>query len=430
MLYGFGVMTCDEYYRSHPDPATPDRCRLTSIQASTARSFALLAAATTTFGLVNLFYTGWAIKRWGVKMALLGSVFCSAVRLAIQNVGIQHGAGVGIIIIQCSQVITVVGGPAGYLLALNTFGAEVVAPAERTATLGRLQGCALIGTAVGYLGGGLLSDALGLIAPFRATLLLFLLSSCYIAILLPRIHPPLEKPGSSPSVFDPLRMFAPSRWRLTDGRIQKEYGIILLGLGAFMALLATGYIPVLLQMYATDVLDFGTTKNGWLVSSNSLIRGAFLTFAFPAIISRGRKWMDPGDGEESYEFDLLYCRWSILVDGVLTALASFTCREWQIFVVAAVLPLAAGTGSSARGTILQMCSPTERADALNAISLVEMAANLATVGLFGYIFSAFAAMGQPSWTFVVNGAVALAAFTILALARFPPRGSTRVDAAE
>ena len=70
--------------------------------------------------------------------------------------------------------------------------------------------------------------------------------------------------------------------------MQREYGILLLGAGAFIALLATGYIPTLLQLYATDVLDFGTTENGWLISINSLIRGVYLTFAFPWIITNGR----------------------------------------------------------------------------------------------------------------------------------------------
>lgn len=50
---------------------------------------------------------------------------------------------VGILIIQLSQIITVIGGPAGYLLALNSFATEVVLPNERTATIGRLTGCAM-----------------------------------------------------------------------------------------------------------------------------------------------------------------------------------------------------------------------------------------------------------------------------------------------
>lgn len=478
LIYVFGLMTCEEYYKTHDDPGFgyPGRCQHPDIEASTARAVALLGAGTTLFGVINLFFTGWSIKRFGIKTALLTSVLWPAVRLAIQNVGVQTGAGLGIIIIQCSQIITMVGGPAGYLLALNSFATEVVQSEARTATLGRLQGVAFFGTSLGYLVGGLLSDVFGTIAPFRVTLGLFLLSTIYVYLCLPRLPnnitpEQLKKTASISAFFEPLKMFVPRKWILTDGRVRKQYGILLLGCGAFLALLATGYIPVLLQMYATDVLGFGTTENGWLISLNSLIRGVFLTFAFPAIISNGRAWLDrrqetkdklsrrgstipdlpidpeefqpgpiegeseqepveppkPRSGEEeSFHFDLMYTRYSILVDGVLTGLATFAREGWQLYIVAIVLPLAAGTGSAAKGTILQMCSPSERADALSAISLIEMVARLATTGLFGYIFSAFASIGQPRLTFVANGAVAILSFIVLLFTRFPPEGARRV----
>ncbi|KAF2166355.1 hypothetical protein M409DRAFT_55197 [Zasmidium cellare ATCC 36951] len=485
LIYVIGLMTCEEYYKTHPDPGDVlGRCRNPTIEAGTAQSVALLGAGTTLFGVVNLFFTGWSIKRFGIKSALMTSVLWPAVRLAVQNVGVQTGGGLGIIIIQLSQAITIFGGPAGYLLALNSFATEIVKPAERTATLGRLQGVAFFGTSLGYLTGGLLSDIFGTIAPFRVTLGLFVISTLYVWLFLPwlpnNITPEqLKKTASLSAFFEPLKMFVPRKWVLQDGRVKREHGILLLGAGAFLALLATGYIPVLLQMYATDVLDFGTTENGWLIALNSLVRGLFLTFAFPAIITNGRKWLDrrrrlpqsdkltrehststipdiptdpntiepgpieaetdlepteppqpsPGE-EESFQFDLLYARYSILIDGILTALATFATQGWQLYIVAFVLPLAAGTGSAAKGTILQMCSQRERADALSAISLVEMVARLTATAVFGLVFSAFAEEGRPNLTFLANGALAVVAFLTLLVTRFPPRGARRVEEVE
>jgi hypothetical protein len=46
-----------------------------------------------------------------------------------------------------------------------------------------------------------------------------------------------------------------------------------------------------------------------------------------------------------------------------------------------------------------MCPPSQRADALNALTLVENFARLSTLGLFGFIFSALAEIGQPHITF-------------------------------
>lgn len=236
-----------------------------------------------------------------------------------------------------------------------------------------------------------------------------------------------------------------------------------------LRILMLSSIPVLLQMYSTDVLGFGTTENGWLISLNAMVRGLFLTFAFPVLISRGRAWIDrrqtttdkisreesaipdlpartgdfepgpmgenvepiepqkpPVGEEESFVFDLYYTRYSILVDGILTGLATFTSKGSHMFIIAVMLPLAAGTGSAAKGTILQMCAPEERADALSAISLVEMVGRLSSTGVFGLIFSAFATIGKPYLTFTCNAGVAVLAFAVLFCAKFPPRGSKRV----
>lgn len=475
LIYVFGLMTCDEYYAHHPgDPgAAYQHCKVHQIEANTARSVALLGASTTMFGVINLFFTGWTMKAFGVKKALQLSVFFPAVRLAIQNFGVETGAGLGIIIVQCSQIITVVGGPVGYLLALNSFATEVVEPAERTATLGRLSGCAMFGTAVGYLAGGLIGDIFGIIWPFRVTLALFLLCSLYISFCLPTIHNKDVETNASRSLasfFDPIKIFTPQKWRMANGVVQKQYGVLLLGIGVFLGVLATSYIPVLLQMYSTDVFGFGTSENGLLISVNSLVRGVFLTLAFPAIISSGRKWIEcctkqpldkivaedaricnnppdanqvtpnpgalenPGESrepehsdkrEDSLQFDLVFTQYSLILDGILTGLAYFTNKGWQMYVIAVVLPLASGTGPAAKGTILQMCSPAQRTDALSAISLVELVARLSSTSLFGLVFAAFADVGQPNLTFAVNAAIAVVGFIILMFVGFPPSGSSR-----
>lgn len=50
----------------------------------------------------------------------------------------------------------------------------------------------------------------------------------------------------------------------------------------------------------------------------------------------------------------------------------------------------------------EMCSPSNRADALNALTLVENIARLATQGLFGFVFAGLAEVGEPHLTFFVN----------------------------
>lgn len=477
----FGVFSCEEYYKTHDDPGpVPGRCRLPTIDADAAQQVAILGMGTTLFGVINLMFTGWMIKRFGLKSALFTSTLWPAVRLAVQNVGVQIGAGPGILIIQLSQIMTLVGGPVGYILAVNSFAAEIVPSAERTAMLGRITGSAMFGQSLGYLLGGYLSDTFGIAAPFQVTLALFLLSSLYILIALPSVQnasvpESVEKVSSMSAFMAPLKLYIPTKWIQKDGKTRKEYGVLLLGAGAFLGVLATGFQAILLQLFATDVLDFGTAENGWLVSLNTGVRGIFLTFMFPPIIAGGRKWLNrrqhtedkvsadtsaieesavvsPQSGalasvttapagepqaqvtdverEESFRFDLVFTTWSILLDGVLTGVATFVTTGWQLYLLAVILPFASGTGPAAKGTILQMCSPSQRADALSAISLVELCARLITQGLFGAIFAAFATIGRPELTFVCNAGVALLAFVVLLFARFPPDGSRRAAEVE
>ena len=155
----------------------------------------------------------------------------------------------------------------------------------------------------------------------------------------------------------------------------------------------------------------------------SMLRGVFLTFAFPKLIAIGRKFTTKkekdarltrsaeGSGlaereplltthahrgtaaetddkdtvprvQQTFAFDLTYTRFSLVTDGLLTLLCSFVREVWQMYLVAAILPFAAGTGSAAKGTILQMvgssASSDERTDALAGVSLVENMARLST----------------------------------------------------
>ena len=480
MLYVFRVMTCDAYYedeRHERDPTVKDNCAKHEIQASTARSIALLGGSTTLFGLVNLLVTGWTIKRLGVKRALVIQIFWPAVRLVVQNIGVTKGSNAGILILQASQIITIVGGPNGYVLALNSFVADVVEHESRTGALGRLQGCMLFGAAVGFLIGGLIGDVFGIIAPFRITVVLFLLSFAYVAVCLPFTPPHEEKESSTsrPAVglgrfFGPLRIFAPQKWTLADGRKSTQFGALTLGMGVFLGILATGYIPTLLQMYATDEFEFGTKANGWLIFMYSSLRGFFLSFIFPRIISAGRKWLeqrdalsaksredDPSFGnspipvspngigpvnpmdndtnstgppqpeqKQTFAFDLMYARFSLLVDGAMTGLAVFVTQGYQLYIVAALLPVAAGTAAASKGTILQMLPNSQRVDALSGITLIENIARLSTTAVFGLVFAALAEVGKIPFVFVCNAAVALLGFSVLLFSRFPPDGSRRL----
>lgn len=74
-----------------------------------------------------------------------------------------------------------------------------------------------------------------------------------------------------------------------------------------------------------------------------------------------------------------------------------------------------------------MCSHGDRTDALNAVTLVENIARLATQGLFGFIFSALAQTGNAYMTFHVNAAIAIVGMAVLYLSHFPPSNTTILE---
>ncbi|KAB5575323.1 hypothetical protein GE09DRAFT_591239 [Coniochaeta sp. 2T2.1] len=486
IFYVFRLMECDVFYsRNPPFRGAGDRCSRNEIAAGTARQYSILGMSTTFCGTFNLFVAGWMVKKFGPRTALMVQTLVPAVRVLTQILGVMAGGEKGIVIFQVTQVVTVFGGPAGYILLVNVIAGEVVSPARRTAVFGRLQGCIMLGQAIGYLTGGMIGDAFGILRPFQTAFVFFLISTVYVRLAMPYISassmsdPKRPSKGGISGFLAPLKVMAPQMLRLKNGMTRKHYGVFFLCCGVFLGVLATGYAPLLIQMYATAAFDFNQADNGWLMSGYAFMRSIFLIFMFPRIISLGRHWLssrrgsnnnnndddrpkdqlqetgdllptepeefgagvvNQGEGEpvpteplqedEDTTFDLFFLRWSLVVDGLLTTGAAFATRGWHIYAAAFLLPLGSGSAPAAKGVITEMCPPGQRTDALNAITLVENVARLSTQGLFGFIFSALAESGNEYLTFFCNAAVAVVGMGVLLLSNFPPGGSILVDETE
>ncbi|RFN48028.1 major facilitator superfamily transporter [Fusarium flagelliforme] len=447
LFYVFHLMTCDTFYDSHPPYDGPgDRCSRDEIAAGTATQFSILGMSTTFCGTMNLFLAGWTAKKFGPRAALLVQIFIPAIRVVTQILGVLTGKREGMLIIQATQLITILGGPAGYILVINIIAGEVVEPIRRTAVFGRLQGAIMLGQGVGYLTGGMLGD-IDIKAPFETSFCCFILSGIYVWIALPYISPESMTNGEKrPTGFlTPLKILTPQKLRLADGKTKKHLGVVFLCAGIFLGVLATDYAPLLIQMYATAAFSFTQGDNGWLMSEFAIMRSFFLIFLFPRIIAWGRGWyvrsetsseeevdetatqhipttageFDATVGEqadhepyravssnkedEGTRFDLVFLRYSLVVDGILTTVSGFATQRWHIYL------------------------DSQRADALNAVTLVENIARLATQGLFGFIFASLAQVGKAYATFFCNAAIAMIGMAVLLFSNFPPLGGTLIE---
>ncbi|KAK0761904.1 hypothetical protein N5P37_004703 [Trichoderma harzianum] len=480
LMYVFHLMVCDEFYDHNPPFEGPgQRCSRDEIAAGTAAQFSILGMSTTLCGTLNLFIAGWTVKKIGPRAALMIQTFVPALRVLAQILGVIAGKRTGILIIQATQLVTIIGGPAGYILITNIFVSELVEPARRTVVFGKLQGSIMLGQSVGYLAGGMIGDAIDIRAPFDIAFITFLISCAYVHFALPYISPDSmsskKKPGQQgiAGFFAPLKILVPQRVRTSSGGIKKHYGVIVLCAGIFLGVLATDYAPLLTQLYATAAFDFDQGDNGWLMFEFAFMRSFFLIILFPRIINFGRYMLkrnshsepedtddssistaddqlptEPGEfdaatGEQADieptrpvsskhhhevgHFDLIFLRWSLVVDGALTTVVAFATKRWHIYLAAFLLPFGSGSAPAAKGVITDMCSESHRADALNAVTLVENIARLTTQGLFGLIFSSLASVGKAYATFYCNAAIAVIGMTVLLFSNFPPPGSTLID---
>ncbi|KAI1331670.1 major facilitator superfamily transporter [Xylariaceae sp. FL0255] len=492
IVYVFRLMECQIFYESHPGSLPPDlspavQCQRREIDAGMALQFSILGMSTSLSGVFNLFVCGYFIKIMGPRWAFVTQTSLLGLRVSTQIVGVTVGGRTGEIIFQVGQAIGIIGGPRGFTLVLNTAVGEVVAARERTGVFGRLQGAIMLGTAFGYLLGGVLGDVYNIRRPFETAFFLYVACTIYGILFIPTITSTPEsdkkQTGRAPSgFFAPLKVIVPHKYRLESGQVIKNYGLVFLASGIFLGVFASGYAPLLLQLYGTSEFHFTTTENGWLMFGISSIRGLFLLFMFPKIISTGRIWLngrspepspstrtegqqgraipdhtipaDPADfsfseaGQEVPQepieappinderdededsgtgFDLLFVRWSLVVDSLVTLFAGFSSHGWQVYLAGFLLPFASGSAPAAKGVMTGLCPSYQRQDAISAITLVESASMLFTQGLFGLIFAAFSEMGRPSLTFFVNAGIAAFAFTVLSLTRLPPVNSQRID---
>ncbi|KAI1632147.1 major facilitator superfamily domain-containing protein [Biscogniauxia mediterranea] len=473
IIYVFRLMECDIFWSHHgPFEGPGDRCHRREINAGTATQVSIVGMSTSFSGVFNLFICGYFIKIWGPRWAFVSQTALLGLRVSTQILGVTIGGRTGEIIFQAFQAIGIIGGPRGYQLVLNTAVSELVAAKDRTAVFGRLQGSIMLGTAFGYLLGGVLGDVYNIRRPFETAFFLYIVSTIYGALFMPTgsgNETSGQKQGGRglSAFFAPIKVIVPHRYRLESGKIIKNYGLVFLAIGIFLGVFASGYAPVLLQMYATSEFDFGTTENGYLMFGNSLIRGLFLLLMFPKIISAGRDWfngtpveestkqvpgshipinpedfeaaegdevpqeptriLDPDEEDSGTGFDLFFVRWSLVIDSLVTFFAAFSSKGWQVYLAGFLLPFASGSAPAAKGVMTEMCPPHQRPDAISAITLVESTATLLTQGLFGLVFAAFSEMGRPSLTFFCNAGFAVLGFTVLFLARFPPENSKRID---
>jgi hypothetical protein len=109
---------------------------------------------------------------------------------------------------------------------------------------------------------------LGYLAPFEITFGLLVLTTIFGSVFLPYIAPDVASDAEKKKqgMLEPLKLFLPKRVEI-GGRIKRDWNLFLLGAGAFFSVFATGYVPMALQLVATNVFGFEPTESGVMLVS-------------------------------------------------------------------------------------------------------------------------------------------------------------------
>ena len=131
-----------------------------------------------------------------------------------------------------------------------------------------------------FVVGGMAFDQGGLLLPFQIAFCLLAFTTLFGSFFLPYIDPtpPLHpettaeesitiKEKQSRSFLYPLKIFIPRTKVLENGRKVRDWNLTFLGMGAFVSVLATGYVGMGLQLVATNVFGFKPGPSGLMLVS-------------------------------------------------------------------------------------------------------------------------------------------------------------------
>jgi hypothetical protein len=112
--------------------------------------------------------------------------------------------------------------------------------------------------------GGLVFRYFGRLAPFQVTFCLLCFCTVFGWFFLPYIDPKGDDKSSKKKkgFLEPLKVFIPKKRENGKGR---DWSLTLLGCGTFFSVLATGYVPMALQLVGTNVFGFEPAETGLML---------------------------------------------------------------------------------------------------------------------------------------------------------------------
>lgn len=187
------------------------------------------------------------------------------------------GGARGVTITLAAQLLCCLSSPGGFILATNSALMEIVSAEQRTAMFGVLSGTHMGGLALGILcksveatrtltitAGGAIYGQCGEFGPFVCSFLLLAVALVVGMSVLPYVAPRTAESGKAATKLGALNILLP----VQNGR--RSWTMVLLVVGVFVSILATGYVPIGLQLVAQSMFSMEPNTTSLLIVSPDL----------------------------------------------------------------------------------------------------------------------------------------------------------------
>lgn len=443
-FYMLKQFACRLWYVLHDPDAIPpgglsdEQCAIPPVQRMFSGMLTFVAIMDGVGSVVGYSALSFFSSRHGrkpVMLAMLALASCYGASLVLSTL-VPPGAPELALLALWLLALSLASPPVFGFLA-NMFVVDTTPAAARTAGMSAQSGWSILGGAVSFSLGGLITkraDNVLVVYCLSAGMLAAL--GAYVFFVVPesftrdrrealrRQRAEAQRASGSSSwrrlvaPFEPLKQFRPARNPRTGRR---NWRLFYCAVHIFAAQLADAYGAVSIVLYLTARFDYKPSETGYVLTTLSLVDVFTLTVVLPLLVRRVLRpfYLRPKpngstDTSDRLDVHIAVASWCVNA-AAYVLLGAVHTRAAQIGAVV-LLGFGSGGGPVARSLVVATVHPLKQGDALGAVEMVSSLGTLLSPVVMGSVMTATIST-LPQVVFWVHGAIVVSAAMVLFLVR-------------
>lgn len=392
-------------------------------------------------------------SRLGRKPVILGIVAISFLGYSLMVCSQYLSEWLEASVLIASLLLQMFSGTLTMTFVVNVYTVDITGAEDRTPVLSAINGWAVLGQAVSFAIGGLVTTETNdpLIVYYIS---IFLLGAIFVYVLafLPESFPEekrdeLRRQRSAQQnveasarrklssrlistiaiAFEPLKQLVPAR--KADGR--QNLRVLYCAIHIMITTLADVYTPAALLMLYITKYNYSPAQTGIVLTTLSLSAVFSLTYAIPSLIRvlrpiYAREMALPEDQQDSSDdtaismstdlLDIHIVFVSLVINAAAYIMASATTTRVSHLIAVGVVGFGAAHGPIVRSLVVSSVDPLKQGEVLAAIEMMSSIGAFLSPLVMGGIFTVTIS-SQPMLVFYTHGAIVIAAASLLFLIR-------------